>query len=77
MFSIYLIRPIAEPRQHDHAHNAVEVPPFDDEIRRLCALAAVASDEEAESILKELQKLLQEHNEYVRHIAAETLKRLA
>lgn len=55
----------------------MEIPPFDDKIRELCALAAAASEEEAEAILKELQTALQEHNEYVRQMVAETLKRIA
>lgn len=55
----------------------MEIPPFDDKIRKLCALAAVASDDEAEVIVKELQQVLQEHNDYVRHMVAETLNRVA
>jgi ElaB/YqjD/DUF883 family membrane-anchored ribosome-binding protein len=55
----------------------VEIPPFDDKTRELCARTATASDEEVEAILSQLQKVLQEHNEYVRHMAAKTLNRVA
>jgi sulfite reductase beta subunit-like hemoprotein len=55
----------------------VEIPPFDDKIRKLCALALSASEEDAEAILKELKKALQEHNDYVRQMVAGTLKRIA
>lgn len=56
---------------------SVEVQPLDERIRQLCAKAAAADDSEVEAILAELQRLLHEHNEFVRAMVSRTMNRVA
>ena len=52
---------------------SVEVDPLDERIRQLCAKAAVADDSKVEEVLAELQRMLREHNEFVRAMVSHTL----
>ncbi len=53
-----------------HALDVVEIHPFDERIRELCAKAVTAPESEVDAILSELKALLREHIEYVRQMAA-------
>ena len=65
------------PRQYRRTVVSVEVHPLDERIRQLCAKAATADDSEVEEILAELQRVLREHNEFVRKMVSHTLNRVA
>lgn len=67
----------SSPRQYRRTVVSVEVQPLDERIRQLCAKAAAADDSEVEEILAELQRVLREHNEFVRKMVSHTLNRVA
>src|SRR5579864_634652 len=67
----------SSPRQYRRTVVSVEVQPLDERVRQLCAKAAVADDSEVEEILAELQRVLREHNEFVRKMISHTLNRVA
>jgi len=67
----------SSPRRYRRTVVSVEVHPLDERIRQLCAKAAAADDSEVEEILAELQRLLREHNEFVRKMVSHTLNRVA
>ena len=67
----------SSPRQYRRRVVSVEVHSLDDPIRQLCAKAAAADDSEVEEILAELQRVLREHNEFVRKMISHTLNRVA
>jgi hypothetical protein len=67
----------SSPRQNRRTVVSVEVQPLDERIRQLCAKAAAADDSEVEAILAELQRMLREHNEFVRAMVSRTMNRVA
>ena len=67
----------SSPRRYRRTVVSVELEPLDERIRQLCAKAAAADDSEVEEILAELQRVLREHNEFVRRMVSHTLNRVA
>jgi hypothetical protein len=54
----------------------VELSAIDERVKKLCAKAATAREDEAEEILAELQVALKEHARFVRLMASKTLTRM-
>jgi len=55
----------------------VELSAIDERVKKLCAKAAAAREDEAEEILAELQVALKEHARFVRLMARRTLTRMS
>ena len=55
----------------------MELSAIDERVKRLCAKAATASEDEAEEILAELRVALKEHARFVRLMASKTLIRMS
>ena len=54
----------------------MEFPSIDERVRKLCAKAANAREEEVNEILAELREALREHTRFVRFMASKTLNRV-
>jgi hypothetical protein len=54
----------------------VELSAIDERVKKLCAKAAAAPENEVEEILVELQEALREHARFLRFMATKTLTRV-
>jgi len=61
----------------NYCYRTVELSAIDERVKRLCAKAATAREDEAEEILAELRVALKEHARFVRLMASTTLTRMS
>jgi hypothetical protein len=67
---------IVDRSPKNYRSGIVEFSAIDERVRKLCAKAANAREEEVEEVLAELREALKEHARFVRQMAGQTLTRM-
>ena len=60
----------------NYRYRIVELSAIDERVKKLCAKAANAREDEVEEVLAELREALKEHARFVRFMASKTLIRM-